>query len=138
MIETFTFKVKTKGRTDVINITDKIAEVINKSGINRGLISVFVKGSTASISTIEYEPNLIKDIKQILEKIAPEKEEYEHHKTWGDDNGSAHIRACLMKPSITIPFENGRLLLGNWQQIILLDFDTRPREREIIVNVIGE
>lgn len=132
------FSVKTKAGTDIIDLTGKISGIVEKSGIKDGLACIFVPGSTASISTIEYEPNLIKDIKKALEKIAPEKGDYEHHKTWGDDNGSSHVRACLMKPGITVPFEDKKLLLGNWQQITLLDFDTRDRDREIIVQIVGD
>ena len=138
MTETSRFSVSTKGDTDIIDITQEVAKAIAKSKIKSGIACVFVVGSTAAISTLEYEPNLIKDIKRALEKIAPEHGHYDHHETWGDDNGSAHVRACLMKPGITVPFENKKLLLGAWQQIALLDFDTRPREREIVVQVIGE
>ena len=138
MIETARFAVSTKGNTDIIDITGEVAKAIAKSKIKSGIACVFVSGSTASISTLEFEPNLIKDVKRALEKLVPEGAEYEHHKTWHDDNGSAHVRACLMKPGLTIPFENKKLLLGTWQQIVLLDFDTRPREREIVVQVVGE
>ena len=138
MMESHRIHVSSQGRTDIVDITIKVAEIISKSKIKSGIACVFVVGSTASISTLEYEPNLIKDIKRALEKLAPENANYEHHETWGDDNGSAHVRACLMKPSIAVPFENKRLLLGTWQQIALLDFDTRPREREIVVQVVGE
>ncbi len=138
MAETSRFSVSTKGATDIIDITAEVADIIRKSKIKSGIACVFVSGSTASISTLEYEPNLIKDIKRALNKIAPEGADYEHHKTWHDDNGSAHVRACLMKPGITVPFENRKLLLGTWQQIALLDFDTRPRNREIVVQIIGD
>ena len=138
MMESHRIKISTQGRTDIIDITGEVACIIHKSKIKSGIVCVFVVGSTASISTMEYEPNLIKDIKRALEKIAPEHGHYDHHETWGDDNGSAHVRACLMKPGITVPFENKKLLLGTWQQIALLDFDTRPREREIVVQIIGE
>jgi secondary thiamine-phosphate synthase enzyme len=138
MLETHRIKISSRGRTDIIDITAKVAEIIHKSKIKSGIVSVFVSGSTASISTLEFEPNLIKDIKRALEKIAPESGKYDHHETWGDDNGSAHVRATLMKPGITVPFENKKLLLGTWQQIALLDFDTRPREREIVIQIVGE
>ena len=138
MIETYRIRISSRGRNDIIDITGKVAEAINKSKIADGIACVFVTGSTASISTLEFEPNLIKDIKRALEKLAPESGKYDHHETWGDDNGSAHVRATLMKPGITVPFENKRLLLGTWQQIALLDFDTKPREREIVVQVVGE
>jgi len=131
------FSVRTRAGTDVVDITRNVSEILAKSRIKSGIACVFVPGSTASVTTIEYEPNLIKDIKKALERIAPEGKDYEHHKTWGDDNGSSHVRACLMKPGIVVPFEDKKLLLGTWQQITLLDFDTRDREREIIVQIIG-
>lgn len=138
MIETKTITLRTKSGTDIIDITNEVSEAVKKSKINSGAVSVFVTGSTASISTLEYEPNLIKDVKRALEKIAPENGDYEHHKTWGDDNGSAHVRACLVKPGITIPFNDKKLLLGTWQQIVLLDFDTRNRERKIVLQIMGD
>jgi secondary thiamine-phosphate synthase enzyme len=138
MIETKKLVFRTKSGTDVVDITREVSETIKKSKIKSGIVSVFVTGSTASVSTIEYEPNLINDVKRALEKIAPEKGEYEHHKTWGDDNGSAHVRATLMKPGISVPFENRKMLLGTWQNIIILDFDTKPREREIVLQIIGD
>ncbi len=138
MIETKTLVLETKAGTDIVDITQKVSEILAKSKIDSGIACIFVPGSTASISTLEYEQNLVKDIKRALEKIAPEKGEYEHHKTWGDDNGSAHVRACLLKPGLSVPFENRKLMLGTWQQLALLDFDTRDRKREIIVQIIGD
>ena len=138
MIETKTLVLKTKAGTDIIDITPRVSEILGKSKIKSGIVCIFVPGSTASISTLEYEPNLIKDIERALDKVAPEGGNYEHHKTWGDDNGSSHVRACLLKPGLGVPFENKKLMLGAWQQIVLLDFDTRNRERKIIVQVIGE
>ncbi len=138
MIETKTFVIETRAGTDVVDITSKMSEILAKSKIDSGIACIFVPGSTASISTLEYEQNLVKDIKRALEKIAPEKGEYEHHKTWGDDNGSAHVRACLLKPGLSVPFENRKLMLGTWQQLALLNFDTRDRKREIIVQIIGD
>lgn len=138
MIEKRTVVLETKAGTDIVDITPKVSEILAKSEINSGMACIFVPGSTASISTLEYEPNLVKDMERALEKIAPEKGEYEHHKTWGDDNGFSHVRACLLKPGLSVPFENKKLILGTWQQIVLLDFDTRDRERRIIVQVIGD
>jgi secondary thiamine-phosphate synthase enzyme len=103
MIERYTLMLETKAGTDIIDITPKVSEILEKSKIKSGLVSIFIPGSTASISTLEYESNLIKDIKKALEKIAPENEDYEHHKTWGDDNGFSHVRACLMKPGLPYP-----------------------------------
>lgn len=138
MIKTARISVRSEGHTDVIDITGKVSEMLSNSKIKNGSVLVFVSGSTASVSTIEYEPNLVKDMKRILEKIAPYGADYEHHKTWGDDNGPAHVRATMMSPSLTVPFENEKLLLGTWQQIVVLDFDTRPRNRDVIVQIIGE
>ena len=138
MIEKEKIVLETKAGTDIIDITSRVNEILGKSKIKSGIACIFVPGSTASVSTLEYEPNLVKDLKRSLEKIAPEGGDYEHHKTWGDDNGSAHVRACLLKPGLTVPFENRKLMLGTWQQVVLLDFDTRNRQREIIVQIIGD
>jgi secondary thiamine-phosphate synthase enzyme len=138
MIKTERITVKSGGHTDVIDITGEVSKIIERSKIKDGSVVVFVPGSTASVSTIEYEPNLVKDVKSHLEKIAPYGHDYEHHKTWGDDNGPAHVRSTIMGPSITVPFEDGKLMLGTWQQIAILDFDTRPRSREVVIQVIGE
>ena len=130
------FTISTKGFTDVIDITSRVAEIVKKSKVRDGICLVFVAHSTCALTTIEYEEGVIKDLKRALEIVAPMNENYEHCKKWGDCNGYAHIRAALMKPSLAIPIEDGKLLLGNWQQITLIDFDNRPREREIIVKVI--
>ena len=134
MIRTHTFRVETRGHTDVIDLTPDVARVVGGGGT----VTVFVPGSTAGITTIEYEPGLLRDIKEAFERLAPEKKVYHHFETAGDDNGSAHVRASLVGPSLTVPFRDGKLLLGTWQQIVLVDFDTRPRTREIIVQVVGE
>ena len=105
------------------------------SGIHDGLTVVFVSGSTAAITTIEYEPGVINDLKEVLEKIAPFGLDYEHHKRWGDNNGDAHIKSALIGPSLSVPIENSKLVIGTWQQIVLIDFDEKPRERKIIVNI---
>jgi secondary thiamine-phosphate synthase enzyme len=138
MLESHSFSVKTGGLCDIIDITGHVARIISGSKMKSGLVNIFVAGSTASISTMEFEPNLVKDMKEALEKIAPENKTYHHKETWHDDNGFSHVRATLMKPEITVPFENKKLVLGMWQQIILLDFDERPRNREIRVTVLGE
>ena len=130
------FTLSTKGFTDVIDITSRVAEIVKKSKVRDGICLVFVAHSTCALTTIEYEEGAIKDLKRALEIVAPMNENYEHCKKWGDCNGYAHIRAALMKPSLAIPIEDGKLLLGNWQQITLIDFDNRPREREVIVKVI--
>lgn len=138
MMEKQKIVLETRAGTDIIDITSQVNEMLEKSKINSGIVCIFVPGSTASVSTLEYEPNLIKDLKKALEKIAPEGGDYEHHKTWGDDNGSSHVRACFLKPGLTVPFEDKKLILGTWQQLALLDFDTRNRQREIIVQIIGD
>jgi secondary thiamine-phosphate synthase enzyme len=120
----------------VIDITDKVVEIVSQLKIKDGLALIFVVGSTAGLTTIEYEPNLVKDLKDFFEKILPEKAHYAHDSTWGDANGYAHIRASLLKPSLSVPVENGQLVLGTWQQIVLVDFDNRPRERKIVVKIV--
>ena len=131
-----TLKIQTRGSTDIINITDKIQDILEKSKKQKGIVNVFVIGSTAGITVIEYEPNLVKDFKEFFERVIPEGK-YHHHETWRDDNGHSHIRASLLGPDITVPFDNNRLILGTWQQIILVDFDTQPRNREVVVSVVG-
>lgn len=130
--------VDTKGNCDIVNITDNVQAFISKQNMREGNVTVFAVGSTASISTVEYEPGLRKDIPQILDKLIPSKQKYFHNDTWGDNNGHAHIRSTLFGCSQTIPFIKGELLLGTWQQIILLDFDERPRVRKVIMQIIGE
>jgi secondary thiamine-phosphate synthase enzyme len=137
-IRTKKFTEKTAGFCDIVDITAKINEHIERAKVRQGLASVFVSGSTAALTTIEYEPGLIEDLKEFVEKWIPSNRRYHHDDHWGDDNGFSHLRASLFGPSISIPIENGRALLGTWQQVILLDFDNRPRTREITVQLIGE
>jgi secondary thiamine-phosphate synthase enzyme len=137
-IRTKKFTEKTAGFCDIVDITAKINEHIERAKVRQGLASVFVSGSTAALTTIEYEPGLIEDLKEFVEKWIPSNRRYHHDDHWGDDNGFSHLRASLFGPSISIPIENGRALLGTWQQVILLDFDNRARTREITVQLIGE
>lgn len=137
-VKTESIELSTQGHTDVVDITDALGAAVQRTGLSNGTATIFVPGSTASLSTIEFEPGAVKDIGIVLEKFAPAQGHYHHHATWGDDNGSAHARACLMGPSLTVPFIRGQPTLGTWQQIVLLDFDTRPRDRKLIVQVIGE
>ena len=130
--------VKTKPDLDIVDITGQVQKAVQESKVKNGIVTAFVPGSTASISTMEFEPNLVKDVKETLEKLVPKNKEYHHHETWGDDNGHAHVRATMFGPSANIPFKNGKLLLGTWQQLVLLDFDVPAREREIILQIIGE
>ena len=132
------FNISTKGFNDIIDITSRVSKIVKESNVKDGICLVFVAHSTCAIATIEYEEGAIEDLKRALEIIAPMNENYEHCKKWGDCNGYAHIRAALMKPSLAVPIENGKLILGTWQQIVLIDFDNRPREREIIIKVIGK
>ncbi len=131
------FTISTKGFTDIIDITPQVEKEVKKSGVKEGICLVFSPGSTCGITTIEYEEGAIKDLKRVLEIIAPMNTNYEHCKKWGDCNGYAHIRAALMKPCLAIPIENGRLVLGQWQSLILVDFDNKPRERTIIVKIVS-
>jgi len=131
-------EVKTQGEVDIIDITGSIQKTISKSKIKNGIACVFVPGSTGTLTTIEYEPGLMKDFPRALEKIAPKNDYYNHHETWHDDNGHSHVRASLMGPSITLPIKNGKLLHGAWQQIVFVELDTRPRNRNLIVEIVGD
>jgi len=137
-IHTKKFSQKTSGFCDIIDITAKVREPIEKEKIEQGLVTVFVSGSTAALTTIEFESGLVQDLKELVEKFIPSGRRYHHDDRWGDDNGFSHLRAALFGPSLAIPIENGRPVLGTWQQIVLLDFDNRPRTREIIVQLMGE
>ena len=130
-------RLRSKGYSDVIDITERVAFVLGRSGVGSGTVTLFVIGSTAGLTTIEYEPGLVHDIKMAFERVAPEKGHYEHHERWGDDNGNSHVRASLLGPSLTVPFNDGKLCLGTWQQIVLIDFDTQPRDREIVCQILG-
>ena len=138
MIATHKLEISTKGQGDARDITEMVAAAVAASDMRAGLATIFVVGSTAGITTIEFEPGAIADLNSLFEELAPRQGEYRHHLRWGDDNGSSHVRAALLGPSLTVPFADGELALGTWQQIMLLEFDTRPRRREIVVQVIGE
>ena len=130
--------IETNGDVDIVDITSDVQDVISKSKIKDGIVCVFVPGSTGSITSIEYEPGLMKDFPRALEKIAPKGIHYDHHETWHDDNGHSHVRASLMGPSTTFPIKNGRLIHGTWQQLVFVELDTGPRNRNIIVQIVGE
>ena len=130
-----TFGVSSQGFTDVIDITREIREAAARRDVADGVAHVFVEGSTAALSTIEFEPGAVRDLKEALDRIAPMDGHYHHNEAWGDGNGYAHLRAALMKPSLSIPISRGELRLGTWQQVVLLDFDNRPRRRTIHVQV---
>lgn len=136
-IKTLSVNIETKGHTDIIDITDKVRNQLVESGMTEGNVLVFVPGSTAGITTIEYEPGLLHDYPAFLEKIIPSDARYKHDDTWHDGNGHAHVRAALQGASFQVPFSGGKLLLGTWQQIILIDFDNRPRSRRVIIQLTG-
>jgi len=132
------FKISTKGFCDIIDITSKVEKAVEESGIKDGICIVSCPGSTIGITTIENEPQLLKDFKELMEKLVPSDKRYHHDSVWGEANGFSHLRSSLIKPFLTVPVENGKLILGTWEQIIFVDFDNRPREREILVKVIGK
>ena len=137
-IETHSINLTTNGNCDIVDITEKVENLINEAGFSEGNVLIFAGGSTAGITTIEFEPGLRKDYPNFFERIAPSNIKYEHDNTWHDGNGHSHVRASIQGASLTIPFINGSMLLGTWQQIILVDFDNRSRKREITVQIFGK
>ena len=131
------FKVSTKGHYDFINITDQVTQAVADSEVQDGIACVFSPHATVSITIMEWDAEIDKDIVGVWEKLAAEKADYHHHKRWGDHNGAAHIKSAFMKPSLSVPVEESKLTLGTWQQIVLIDFDERPRKREVIVKVVS-
>src|SRR3972149_5764418 len=138
MIFSETISLSTKGFSDIIDITHRVVTVLERSKIEDGLVTVFCPGSTAGLTTIEYESGALKDLQKAIEKIAPHGIPYDHDRRWGDGNGFSHVRAALMKPSLTVPVIKGKLTLGTWQQIVFIDFDNRGRTRTVIIHVMGE
>lgn len=132
-----TIQLSSKGQDDVIDITKQVSNVVKDSNIENGTVTIFVVGSTAAVTTIEYEPGLINDFPEMLSRIIPKNIEYEHDNTWHDGNGHSHVRASLVGPSLTVPIINGKLTLGTWQQIVLLEMDTRPRNRNLILQIMS-
>jgi len=130
--------LQSKGNCDIIDITSQVANKVEESGINSGIVTLFIVGSTAGITTIEYEPNLVSDFKNMWDRVIPQNIPYEHNKTWGDGNGHSHVRASMLGASLIIPFVNKRLTLGTWQQIVFVDFDNRPRSRKLAIQILGE
>lgn len=130
-------KVKTRGFSDIVNVSGEVQSIVSESGIDDGLVAVTVTGSTASVTTIEYEPALVEDMKELLEALVSREIRSRHSETWGDDNGFSHMRASLMGPGVTLPVAEGRVLTGTWQQIVLVDHDNRPRQREVRITVVG-
>ena len=138
MVTTTRHLVQTTGQGDVHDITALVAGVVAESDLSSGLATTSVVGSTAVVTTIEFEPGAVADLNRLLDRLAPRDGHYGHHERWGDDNGSSHVRAALMGPSLTVPFEGRELILGTWQQIVLLECDTRPRRRPFVVQLMGE
>ena len=137
-IKSFKIRVKAKGFSDIHDLTPEAAKKISESGIRNGQATFFVSGSTAGLTTVEYEPGLVKDLEELFERIAPQNKYYHHEEAWHDGNGFSHIRASLLKPSLTIPIVDGKMTLGAWQQVILIDFDNRPRTRDVILQFMGQ
>lgn len=129
--------MKTSGRDDIHDITQQVRQQVSESGMMDGIACVFVSGSTAAVTTVEFEPGLVKDLQEAMERLYPKGIEYEHHLRWGDGNGHSHVRASMLGPSLVVPFKGGELLLGTWQQIVLMELDVRARSRGIVVQVIG-
>ncbi len=137
MTVTRTISLKTKGEADVIDITSEVEREVRSSGIKDGTATLFVAGSTAGLTTIEFEPGLLSDFKRMWEQVAPRNLPYNHDRAWGDGNGYSHVRASLLGASLVVPFTDQKLLLGTWQQIVLVDFDNRPRSRQVIIQIMG-
>lgn len=138
MVHTETLELETKGNCDIVEITGEVQEKISDSGLKAGTVTVFVAGATGGLTTVEYEPGLERDLEEFFDRIIPEGRTYHHNERWHDGNGHSHVRASLLGPSLTVPFADGQLILGTWQQIIFLDFDNKPRRRRLIVQIMGE
>jgi secondary thiamine-phosphate synthase enzyme len=133
----YEINVNTRGDTDIVDITPRLCEAVTKSGVRDGIVCLSVAGSTASLTTVEYEPGLVQDLQRVFEEIAPRDARYAHEERWHDDNGHSHVRASLVGPSLSLPVADGAPVLGTWQQVVLIDFDTRPRQRAVAVQVVG-
>lgn len=138
MVTSVSRSVKTRGQGDAHDITDEVARAVTEARLRIGIATVFVTGSTAGVTTLEFEPGAVADLNRLFDEIAPRHANYRHHLRWGDDNGSSHVRAALQGPSLTVPVRDGALTLGTWQQIVLFEFDTRPRTREYVIQLMGE
>ena len=138
MVVTESISLSSRGNGDIIDITPQVEQQLAKSGVSSGILTLFVAGSTAGVTTIEFEPGLIADFKELWQRLAPQNITYAHDRAWGDGNGHSHVRASLLGASLVIPVSNKRLVLGTWQQVVLVDFDNRPRSRRVVVQVMGE
>lgn len=137
-VETRYIPVETGGDGDILDLTQDIQNQINSSGINDGVVTIFTPSATSGITTLEFEPGCVKDLQRLFNEIIPPEKDYAHNQRWGDGNGHSHTRAGLIKPSLTVPIVEGRMTLGTWQSIILVDFDNRPRERQLVLQIMGE
>lgn len=137
-IQSKALRLRSQGNGDTIEITAQVAQGVRESGLQSGIVTIFVAGATGALTTMEYEPGVVADFGTLFERVAPAGANYEHHARWGDFNGHSHVRAALLGPSLTVPFVAGTLTLGTWQQIVFVDFDTRARSRELIVQIMGE
>lgn len=138
MVVTSKIGIQTRGECDLIDITDEVSREVSGSGVNSGTVTVFISGSTAGVTTIEYESGVLSDLQAMWERLVPWDMAYQHDRRWGDGNGHAHVRAALLGPSLVVPFTDRHLHLGTWQQIIVADFDNRPRSREVVLQIVGE
>jgi len=138
MVVTKEIRLDTEGNCDILDITSQVSTAVEESQLQDGTVTVFCPGSTGGLTTIEYESGALHDLEQVLDEIAPPDRDYRHHLRWGDDNGHSHVRSAMIGPSLTIPFVEGDLTLGTWQQIVFLDFDTRPRSRTLVLQIMGE
>ncbi|WP_455368840.1 secondary thiamine-phosphate synthase enzyme YjbQ [[Eubacterium] cellulosolvens] len=137
-VVTESISVKTRGEVDIIDLTEQVEEAVSNSGLKNGIVTVFVPGSTGALTTIEYEPGLLEDLPAAFERLAPRNISYEHEKRWHDGNGHSHVRAAILGPSLTVPFNDSKLILGTWQQIVFIELDVRSRARNLTLQIIGE
>ena len=138
MVVTRTIQLHTRGNADMLDITQEVAREVQASGVSSGIVTVFAPSATSGLTTIEYEAGALADLKRVFDEVAPEDRDYRHNLRWDDGNGHAHVRAALLGPSLTVPFSEGRLLLGAWQRVTYIDFDNRPRQRELVLQILGE
>jgi len=137
VVKNFTLNLQTEGFCHVVDVTGEVTARVRESAVENGTVTIFVVGSTAGVTVVEYEPGLVKDLEDLFNKLAPPTRDYHHEETWHDGNGFSHVRASLLKPSLVVPIVEGELRLGTWQQVVVLDFDNRSRQREVVVQVMG-
>ncbi len=137
-IQTETIVLDSEGKDEIFDITDSVRRTVSASGLHSGIVNVFIPGSTGAVTTIEYEPGAVQDLRDALERAAPKEIRYAHNEAWGDGNGYSHVRAAWLGPSLSVPFESGRIILGTWQQIVVCDCDNKPRSRDVVIQVMGE